>query len=62
MAKENNTSDVETRIRERAYKIWLDEGKPEGRHREHWEVAKLAIDEEDALSTMTKQVPKLAPE
>lgn len=53
---------LETRIRERAYTIWLDEGKPEGRHLEHWNIAKLAIDEEDALPHMVKAVPKLATE
>ncbi|WP_161142169.1 DUF2934 domain-containing protein, partial [Propylenella binzhouense] len=26
----------EDRIRERAYRIWEEEGRPEGRHDEHW--------------------------
>lgn len=26
----------EARIRETAYLMWLDEGQPEGRDREHW--------------------------
>jgi len=55
-------TDLEERIRERAYKIWLDEGKPEGRHLQHWELAKLAIDEEDALPQMVKPAPDIAPE
>lgn len=50
--------DLEQRIRERAYKIWLDEGQPEGRAQEHWEIAKLAIAEEDALPQMLKS-PRL---
>ena len=59
---DDNDTNVETRIRERAFTIWLDEGKPEGRHLEHWELAKLAVSEHDALPQMTKPVPKLAPE
>jgi hypothetical protein len=29
----------ENRIRERAHHIWEEEGRPEGKHREHWERA-----------------------
>ncbi len=29
-------TEIEQRIRERAYQIWLDEGCPDGRDREHW--------------------------
>ncbi|WP_448206624.1 DUF2934 domain-containing protein [Azospirillum sp. sgz302134] len=29
----------EHRIRERAYEIWEREGRPEGRHAEHWDQA-----------------------
>jgi hypothetical protein len=34
-------------IRERAYRIWLDEGQPDGRAEAHWELARelLAIEE-----------------
>ncbi len=32
--------DLEQRIRERAYQIWLEQGQPEGRDKEHWERAK----------------------
>lgn len=28
--------DVERRVRERAYFLWLQEGRPEGRAAEHW--------------------------
>ncbi len=28
--------DNEQQRRERAYKIWEDEGRPEGAHEEHW--------------------------
>ncbi|AWU93942.1 DUF2934 domain-containing protein [Azospirillum ramasamyi] len=37
------TVDVEQRIRDRAYAIWLDEGCPEGRDADHWFKAERAI-------------------
>ncbi|ANC91692.1 DUF2934 domain-containing protein [Azospirillum humicireducens] len=37
------TVDVEQRIRDRAYAIWLDEGCPQGRDAEHWLQAERAI-------------------
>ncbi|MGN6375619.1 MAG: DUF2934 domain-containing protein [Sphingomonas sp.] len=33
------SSDLEKRIRERAYEIWESEGRPHGRHSDHWEQA-----------------------
>jgi predicted subunit of tRNA(5-methylaminomethyl-2-thiouridylate) methyltransferase len=36
----------EQRIRERAYQIWLEEGKPEGGAQQHWERALEAIEKE----------------
>jgi hypothetical protein len=48
---------LEERIRERAFKIWIEEGQPYGRDREHWELAKLAIAEEDGMHA-TLQRPK----
>jgi hypothetical protein len=38
---------LEQRIRERAYFIWVEEGEPEGRDKLHWETALKAIKEED---------------
>ena len=35
--------DVEQRIRDRAYAIWLDEGRPHGRDADHWLQAERAI-------------------
>lgn len=32
-------NDREHRIRERAYRIWEEEGRPEGRHERHWHQA-----------------------
>ncbi len=30
------TDDLQKRIRERAYAIWLEEGRPQGRAEQHW--------------------------
>jgi hypothetical protein len=34
-------TDREQQQRERAYKIWEDEGRPEGAHEEHWRRAEV---------------------
>jgi hypothetical protein len=31
---------TEDRIRERAYRLWIEEGKPHGKEAEHWEKAR----------------------
>ncbi len=36
----------EQAIRERAYFLWEDEGRPDGKHLEHWLRAEIEIDEE----------------
>jgi|SRR5215207_2142330 hypothetical protein len=38
----------EERVRLRAYEIWLNEGKPEGRDQRHWEMAREIVGYEDA--------------
>ena len=44
---ENETKRVrEERIRVRAHEIWEHEGKPHGRHGEHWRQAEEEIDAE----------------
>jgi hypothetical protein len=62
----NGDAELEQRIRERAFRIWLEEGKPEGRHKQHWELAKLAIAREDGfaatLAPPTAPEPEPAPE
>ena len=37
------TDDRQQRIRQRAYQIWLDEGRPDGRHEEHWQQAESEL-------------------
>jgi hypothetical protein len=36
------------RVRLRAYEIWLNEGRPEGRDQRHWEMAREIVGYEDA--------------
>ncbi|WP_027568416.1 DUF2934 domain-containing protein [Bradyrhizobium sp. URHA0013] len=48
--------DLEQRIRERAHRMWLDEGQPEGKAEAHWELARLAIAFEDAKPQMQKPI------
>jgi DUF2934 family protein len=51
-----NPTEDEARIRERAYKIWINEGQPEGREAEHWERAAREIDQE--LSQAAEKSPR----
>lgn len=50
----NMSDDLEARIRERAHKIWLDEGCPQGKAESHWELAKMALELEDARTEMLR--------
>ena len=40
-------NDRETRIRQRAYQLWLDGGSPEGKQEDHWAQAEREIDNGD---------------
>ena len=43
----------DTRIRERAYRLWLEEGRPEGRADAHWDMAtELVAIEENQQATL----------
>lgn len=44
----SNARDRETEVRERAYAIWENEGKPDGQQIEHWERAEKQINGEFA--------------
>jgi hypothetical protein len=48
MGAKPDAADVvprEQRVRDRAFQIWLDEGKPRGRDLEHWRRAEREIAE-----------------
>jgi Protein of unknown function (DUF2934) len=49
-------SDVEQRIRERAYQIWLEEGCPEGRELDHWNMATELVAIEDGQQSTLKPI------
>jgi hypothetical protein len=40
--------DRDKRIRDRAYQIWQEEGRPDGKSAEHWEQARRMIEQEEA--------------
>ncbi len=48
----------EERIRRKAYELWVSEGKPEGRDRDHWELARELIAIEDSQKTTLRPPPK----
>lgn len=52
--------DLEQRIRERAYRLWLDEGRPDGRAEAHWDMARELVAIEDRQQTATKPNPAAA--
>ena len=41
---------IDERIRQRAYDIWIQEGRPQGRDKENWERAQVEIEGDRALS------------
>jgi DUF2934 family protein len=38
------TEEAEQRIRERAFQLWIEDGQPEGKEKEHWERARSQIE------------------
>jgi hypothetical protein len=53
-------TDHEQRIRTRAYRIWEEEGRPEGRAEVHWDMARELVAVEDNFDEDTlKPAPPL---
>jgi len=50
-------SDRDARIRDRAYQIWLSEGRPHGRDEAHWQQAERDIETEEAASAGAERAP-----
>ena len=46
------------RVRLKAYEIWLNEGKPEGRDAYHWAMAREAVGYEDAARSLLRPDPE----
>jgi Protein of unknown function (DUF2934) len=50
------SDDLEQRIRERAYRLWIEEGQPQGKAEAHWELARIDIALQDAQPQMQRPV------
>jgi hypothetical protein len=46
----NDNTSKEARIRQQAYLVWLEEGRPEGRDKEHWDQAERTVERMDELA------------
>jgi hypothetical protein len=53
--------ELETRIRERAHRLWEEEGQPEGRDREHWAEAERQVMLEQGMGEPVDPAPELPP-
>jgi hypothetical protein len=59
--------DRDTQVRLRAYRIWEDEGKPEGKHLDHWSRAETEVRGKDSAgpkeenSNPTGRLPEADP-
>ncbi len=49
-------NDLEHRIRDRAYRLWLEEGRPEGRAQDNWDLARELVAIEDGQMATTRPV------
>jgi len=47
--------ELERLTRERAYRIWLEEGRSEGKWIEHWRRAQHEVEEELAMTKGTEE-------
>ncbi len=50
--------DREERIRQRAYGIWEREGRPEGRHDDHWNEAERGDVPDDGTAPIPSGIPQ----
>ncbi len=48
--------ELEQRIRERAFYLWIEEGQPEGRAEFHWGLARELVAIEDGQKATTRPV------
>lgn len=50
--------DFEQRVRDRAYKLWQEEGCPEGRAEVHWDKARELVAIEDNIDLTLKPIAR----
>jgi hypothetical protein len=48
--------DIEERVRQKAYSLWEQEGRPEGRKDAHWDMARELVAIEDNQMLTTKPI------
>jgi hypothetical protein len=53
----SSPAEDERRIRERAYRLWEEEGHPEGRDKAHWDTARELVAIEDSYRDTLKPNP-----
>jgi len=56
MTVDEAREELEKRIRDRAYRIWVEEGQPDGRYMDHWLRAKREVEEEEAVVKGTEDL------
>lgn len=50
--------DREQKIRDRAYELWVADGRPDGRESEHWTQAALELGYDDAAPSESNEIPR----
>ncbi|WP_129793836.1 DUF2934 domain-containing protein [Sphingosinicella sp. CPCC 101087] len=53
------SDDREQRVKQRAYEIWEQSGRPSGRHDDHWDQAQRELEEEDQGRSAKTQAPTI---
>jgi len=56
IVNDRNTEELEQRIREKAFQLWEEEGQPEGRSEDNWNLARELVAIEDNQSATTRPV------
>jgi hypothetical protein len=56
------TEDLDAQIQECACRIWLEQGRPEGRAASHWDLARLLLAQENAPPEMLRSAETPAAE
>ncbi len=61
MAEEKEHEEhVDVRLRQRAYELWLEEGRPEGRDLDHWLQAKQEFAEAAEMRRAAGEITSLS--
>ncbi|MFC3167433.1 MULTISPECIES: DUF2934 domain-containing protein [Paracoccus] len=50
-------TEHDDRIRQRAHQLWEEQGRPEGKHAEHWEQARTEIGNDETLMDRLREDP-----